>query len=83
MKEIRITYSWGDEELPVVIPNGEDPVEFMFKLVTKEAFIDCVEHCNEGIVTIIPCEDSAELHYHDGEVCYYSIVESSESNNKM
>ena len=64
----------GDDEKPVEVPDGEDAWQFMFELVVKEAKIECQDHCDEGELKIIPKEDSLELHYMDGEICYYTII---------
>lgn len=70
---INIEYSWGDKEEPVEVPEGKDAWEFMLELALKECKIECQEHCGEGAIKIIPDEDGIELHYCDGEICYYTI----------
>lgn len=70
---IDIRYSWGDEETPVDVPEGKDAWQFMLELALKEMEIECQEHCGEGIVKIIPDKERIELHYMDGEICYYTI----------
>lgn len=73
-KMIDIRCSWGDDEKPVEVPDGEDAWQFMLELVVKEAKIECQDYCDEGELKIIPKEDSLELHYMDGEICYYTII---------
>lgn len=75
MTKIKINYSWGDEEPPVEVPKDQDPWQFMLDLALKELRIECLEHCGEGEIKIIPGETGIELHYHDGEICYYEIAD--------
>ena len=37
---------------------------------------ECRTHCGEGMASIIPTEDGIELHYMDGSVCQYELVEN-------
>lgn len=35
--KIKITYSWGDEEEPIVIPEGKNPWKYMRDIALNEA----------------------------------------------
>ena len=71
---IKITYSWGDEEEPVKIPEGKDAYEEMLNLALRELRIELTEHCGEGTASICATEEGIDLTYCDGEICRYNIV---------
>lgn len=70
---IDIRYSWGDVEEPVEVPERIDAWQYMLNLALNELKIECQEHCGEGGASIIPKEDSIEVHYIDGKICYYTL----------
>ena len=77
-KQINISYSWGDEECPVVVPEGEDTYEFMLNLALKELRIELMEHLGEGTASIEAEENYINLTYCDGQICYYKVADLEE-----
>lgn len=70
---VNISYSWGESEPFVEIPEDKDPFEFTLDLALKEARIEAMEHCGEGTITLIPYGDEIVLGYTDGKECHYRI----------
>jgi hypothetical protein len=77
--EIRISYSWGDEESPIEIEAEykEEAFERMIDLAAQEAKVSLESHEDSQInIFILPWEDKIILHYgYDNEECYYKLVE--------
>ena len=79
MKYIQIWYSWGDQEIPVEIPNGVDEWEFMKTIVANEVFVSQEEYPTGCTVYADVEAGKVELKYHsDGEWCYYLITDEEE-----
>jgi hypothetical protein len=80
--EIRITYSWGDEESPIEIESEykEEAFERMIDLAATEAKVSLESHEDSQInISILPWKDKIILHYgYDNEECYYELVEMEE-----
>lgn len=76
-KVIEISYSWGDEETPVDVPENIDAFDFMLELALKEMKIEMREHPGEGFACMGAEENFIELKYCDGESCYYKISEQA------
>lgn len=80
--EIRITYSWGDEEVPIEIKckYKEEAFERMIDLAATEAKVS-LESCEDSTIDIkiLPTENRIILYYgHDYEYCIYKLVEMEE-----
>lgn len=80
--EIHISYSWGDEEVPIEIEckYKEDAFERMIDLAAQEAKVSLESHEDNQInIFILPWKDKIILHYgYDNEECYYQLVEVKE-----
>ena len=80
-KWIQIWYSWGDQEAPVEVPEGEDAWEYMKKLAVDEAAVSFHEHEADGAIGMKFYADEGKivLHYPcDGEYCYYLITDTED-----
>lgn len=81
--EIRISYSWGDEEDPVEYSaeNEYRAFLYMIDLAATEAKVsmeldDDLTETNPTNIRIYPSERKITLHYgSDDEECYYELVE--------
>lgn len=73
---VDISYSCGDRETPIEIPADRNNWDYMLELAIREMKEECRTHCGEGMASIIPTEDGIELHYMDGSVCQYELVEN-------
>ena len=50
--KVEIKYSWGEEESPVTVPEGQDGFDFMLGLALNEMKIEMKEHIDEGFASI-------------------------------
>lgn len=77
--EIRITYSWGDEEPSIEIESEykEEAFERMIDLAATEAKATLESYEDSQInISILSWKDKIILHYgYDNEECYYELVE--------
>ena len=75
---IKIKYSWGDEEEPIIIENynKEDAFNYMIDLAIKETKTTIKEHEGDIFIRIFPKDFDILLDYgYDGEQCYYELKE--------
>ena len=75
---IRIKYSWGDEEEPILInsKNKTDAFNHMIDLAVKETKTTIKEHDDDIIIRIFPKDYDLILNYgYDGEQAYYDLKE--------
>jgi len=75
---IKIKYSWGDEEEPILINsnNKTDAFNYMIDLAIKETKTAIKEHNDEISIHIFPKDYDILLYYvYDGTQCYYELKE--------
>lgn len=85
-KWIHIYYSWGDEESPILVPDGTDAWEYAKNLAVREAEVSSVEGPHPEIgMRFIPSENTITLHYYGSNIgfgkdydswSYYVITDS-------
>jgi len=74
MSELKITYSWGDEDSSIECSSKEDAWKKALKMAIKEAEISGTEHDCEIGLSFNKEDGKITLHYtYDNEYCYYSI----------
>lgn len=76
---IYISYSWGDEETPIVIERDykEKAFEYMIDLAMKETKVAAMGYDGDYVtIKVMPHENKIILHYgYDNEECYYELLE--------
>ena len=76
---VKIWYSWGDHEMPLTVPNGIDPWEYMKKLAVDECEVAFTEAMSENGCSLrfYPDENLIVLHYdYDDTYCFYKAIEA-------
>lgn len=78
-KWIQIWYSWGDQELPVRVPDGVDPWDYLKQLVIAEMDVSQEEEAHGCGLWLHRDDGMAELKYfQDNEYCYYLITDDKQ-----
>lgn len=76
--EIRIGYSWGDEEEPVVVESEsvEEAFDKMIDMAYRELKVSLQENREAHSIVVDPDNNKITLWYgYDSEECYYELVE--------
>lgn len=77
-KWIHIWYSWGDHEIPIEVPDGEDAWKKALHLAAEEASVS--QESIPGEVGLLLEEDTGRivLRYADGSLCFYEITDQKD-----
>lgn len=76
MKNIKITYSWGDEEEIITCKSEEEAWARMKELAINESEVASEEHGCEIGLTFDRENGNITLHYtYDNEYCYYNLCD--------